>query len=113
MMSGKQSSITKPSHGGDSFEDPSKKLPGFDKAKRKTWVFCNRLRSRTAMNLERWGLQESALCTLQGSSQSMSVMSGSSPGLRDINGRCSHTTISTRSLKDAIIINTYHYGFII
>ena len=52
-------------NGGDIIEGPSKWLPGFKTAKRKTWVFCNWLKSRhwrTAVNLERWGLQESALC---------------------------------------------------
>ena len=51
--------------GGGSVQDPSRRLPGFDKANRRTWVASNRIRTghcRTASNLHKWGLIDSPVC---------------------------------------------------
>ena len=51
--------------GGSIIEDPTKRLPGFEKSPRKQWITSNRLltgHGRTASNMYKWRLRDSPTC---------------------------------------------------
>ena len=51
--------------GGEDIEDPSRMLPGFETANRRTWVTSNRIRTRhcrTASKMYQWSLNASPNC---------------------------------------------------